>query len=136
MRQTVEPFDYRIYVLDGPPSYTYKWKSIVQALATITPFLLSNPNTPTRTFRRSWKIPWRNTFDFPTTKNPLKNCLHGSKLHREIQPCTWKYCKVQMLLNRAAQFMTKIEPCIWKYDKVQILLNRTKQFMTTVKPCN
>ena len=38
--------------------------------------------------------------------------LHGSKLHREVQPCNCKYGKVQMLLNRAARFMTRLNLAI------------------------
>ena len=33
---------------------------------------------------------------------------HGSKLHREVQPCNWKYGNVQILLNRATWFMARL----------------------------
>ena len=57
--------------------------------------------------------------------------LHGSKLHREVQPCNSKYGLVQIILNCATRFMATVQSCNWKYGKVQMLLNRAVRFMAT-----
>jgi len=56
-----------------------------------------------------------------STKSP-GSC--GSKLHREVPPCHWKYGEVPRLFNRAVWFIATVQPCTWNYVLVS---NRCKK---------